>query len=63
MRLRFGYETDSYDVTGRVVQKESWEHITRDEIEKLLKEKFTGNIMQKPPVYADGFYKKLIMNY
>ncbi|TSK14744.1 putative tRNA pseudouridine synthase 1 [Bagarius yarrelli] len=46
-----GKATDTFDATGNVVQEKSFDHITREEFEKKLKQ-FTGEIMQVPPLYS-----------
>ena len=50
--IRFGYSTPSYDAATEADHSAGWEHIRAEEIEKVLQEKFTGTIMQKPPVYS-----------
>ncbi|KAL3464178.1 pseudouridine synthase [Aspergillus heterothallicus] len=47
----FGAETDTYDVTGKVVKRAPYEHITREAVEKAL-EQFRGKIMQRPPIFS-----------
>ncbi|KAF2734502.1 pseudouridine synthase-like protein [Polyplosphaeria fusca] len=47
----FGAATDSYDVTGKVVNRAPYEHVTKEIVEKAL-EQFRGNIMQKPSVFS-----------
>ncbi|XP_048844017.1 probable tRNA pseudouridine synthase 1 [Brienomyrus brachyistius] len=46
-----GKATDTLDATGTVTQENSFEHITREDMEEKLK-KFTGEIMQVPPLYS-----------
>ncbi len=50
----FGYETDTYDNTGEKTSEDSdYEvKVSFDGIEAILKEKFTGEILQKPPKYS-----------
>ncbi|XP_066549768.1 pseudouridylate synthase TRUB1 [Amia ocellicauda] len=46
-----GKATDTLDATGTVTQEKAYDHITKEEFEEKLK-KFTGNIMQVPPLYS-----------
>ncbi|KAJ8365175.1 hypothetical protein SKAU_G00140060 [Synaphobranchus kaupii] len=46
-----GKATDTLDATGTVTQEKTFDHITREEFEEKLK-KFTGDIMQVPPLYS-----------
>lgn len=45
-----GVETDTFDSEGRVLRRSDNE-VTRDELERVLKE-FYGDIWQKPPPYS-----------
>ena len=47
----FGAATDSYDILGKVTKTASWEHITKDKVEKAL-DTLRGPQMQLPPVYS-----------
>ncbi|RDW62998.1 pseudouridine synthase PUS4 [Aspergillus mulundensis] len=47
----FGAETDTYDVSGKIVRRAPYEHITREAVEKAL-EQFRGKIMQRPPIFS-----------
>ncbi|MBN3326520.1 TRUB1 synthase, partial [Atractosteus spatula] len=44
-----GKATDTLDATGAVTKEMTYEHITKEDFEAKLK-KFTGNIMQVPPL-------------
>ncbi len=63
-RIRFGASTPSYDAALQPDHTSEWSHITRDSIEKVLQEQFSGEIMQKPPIYSairvkgERLYKK-----
>ncbi|XP_028845018.1 pseudouridylate synthase TRUB1 [Denticeps clupeoides] len=46
-----GKATDTFDATGSVVQEKAYDHVTRETMEEELK-KFTGEIMQVPPIYS-----------
>ncbi len=46
----FGYETDSYDITG-VRTFENMRKVDKDELEKILSN-FTGEILQVPPAFS-----------
>ena len=47
--IEFGKETDTYDVTGKVV---SLGEGLRERVMKILEENFTGKITQIPPKYS-----------
>ncbi|XP_072413460.1 pseudouridylate synthase TRUB1 [Chiloscyllium punctatum] len=47
----FGKATDTFDALGTVTEVQSYDHITKDDLESTLK-KFRGNIMQTPPIYS-----------
>lgn len=47
----FGAATDSYDVTGKVVSKAPYAHVTKELVESKL-DNFRGKIMQKPSVFS-----------
>ncbi|XP_066095905.1 pseudouridylate synthase TRUB1 [Saccopteryx bilineata] len=46
-----GKATDTLDSTGRVTEEKPYDKITQEDIEGIL-QKFTGNIMQVPPLYS-----------
>lgn len=46
-----GKATDTMDSTGRVTEEKPYDKITQEDIEGIL-QKFTGNIMQVPPLYS-----------
>ncbi|XP_037661109.1 probable tRNA pseudouridine synthase 1 isoform X1 [Choloepus didactylus] len=46
-----GKATDTLDSTGRVTEEKPYDEITQEDIESIL-QKFTGNIMQVPPLYS-----------
>ncbi len=50
-RIRFGAATDTYDATGRITLQTERIPESREAIEKLLP-RFTGRILQTPPVYS-----------
>ena len=45
-----GFETDTADISGKVI-KDGGSKVTDDAFRKVLNQ-FTGNIMQKPPIYS-----------
>lgn len=47
----FGKATDTFDAIGMVTEEQSYDHITKDDLERTLK-KYTGSIMQTPPLYS-----------
>ncbi len=57
--IRLGVETDSGDLTGKVIRESPeafWENedpeTFQKKIESAIREKFTGNILQKPPAHS-----------
>lgn len=50
--LRFGATTPSYDLEKEIDATYPTEHLTRELIEQTLKEKFTGEIEQTPPMFS-----------
>ncbi|KAL9189822.1 hypothetical protein ACHAXT_009497 [Thalassiosira profunda] len=49
---QLGYETDTLDAEGKLVQTAAWEHVTSlGDVEAVLP-KFTGKIEQVPPLYS-----------
>ncbi len=50
--IRFGASTPSYDAATEPDVTAEWGHISETEIKKVLKERFTGIIEQKPPMYS-----------
>ncbi len=51
VKMKFGERTDSYDLTGKIIEKKSVDFLTEKMIHDALK-KFTGAIKQKPPLYS-----------
>ena len=47
----FGQKTDSQDITGEVLEKSS-KTFEKKDLEKVIKENFTGEILQTPPMYS-----------
>jgi tRNA pseudouridine55 synthase len=51
--IEFGKVTDTYDVTGEVVEEYKREIILeKEKLENILQEKFSGKISQLPPKYS-----------
>lgn len=48
--MRFGFETDSLDITGRVTRRDDF--VPDNSAVTAACEKFVGNIMQTPPAYS-----------
>lgn len=46
-----GRATDTLDSTGKITEVKPYDKITQEDIESIL-QKFTGNIMQVPPLYS-----------
>ncbi|MBD5356331.1 MAG: tRNA pseudouridine(55) synthase TruB [Bacteroides sp.] len=49
--IRFGATTPSYDLETQIDREFPWEHITEDDVVRVLPQ-FTGKIMQVPPVFS-----------
>lgn len=49
--IRLGATTPSFDLETEIDASYPWQHITREDIERLLPT-FTGRIMQVPPVFS-----------
>jgi tRNA pseudouridine55 synthase len=49
--FELGAETDSHDVTGKVVSQHPVPDLSRDQIEQAAK-KYVGGIMQTPPMFS-----------
>ena len=49
--LELGITTDSYDLSGKVVQKTDWNHISEEAVRSSFK-KFEGVIEQTPPMVS-----------
>ena len=47
----FGQKTDSQDITGEVLEKSS-NTFEKKDLERAIKENFTGEILQTPPMYS-----------
>ena len=50
--LRLGETTPSFDLETQVDATYPWQHITREQIESILQEQFTGTIEQVPPAFS-----------
>lgn len=50
--LRLGATTPSFDLETAVDAEMPWEHITREQVERVLRERFTGRIEQVPPAFS-----------
>lgn len=50
--IRLGATTPSFDLEKPIDRTFPWEHITRERIEKVLREQFTGTIEQVPPAFS-----------
>ncbi|XP_071986165.1 pseudouridylate synthase TRUB1 [Engystomops pustulosus] len=48
---QLGKATDTLDESGTVTEEKPYDHITREDLEKVL-EKFSGNILQVPPLFS-----------
>jgi len=53
VEAQFGFETDTQDITGKVVSKTDDGIVpTKEDIEKTINKKFLGKIKQIPPKYS-----------
>ena len=50
--LQLGATTPSFDLETEVDATYPWQHITREQVEKVLQEQFTGTIEQVPPAFS-----------
>lgn len=51
-KMRLGETTPSFDLETEVDATYPWQHITREKVEQVLKEQFTGSIEQVPPAFS-----------
>eukprot|EP01095_Lingulamoeba_sp_RSL-Kostka_P010482 TRINITY_DN3780_c0_g2_i1.p1 TRINITY_DN3780_c0_g2~~TRINITY_DN3780_c0_g2_i1.p1 ORF type:complete len:245 (+),score=49.96 TRINITY_DN3780_c0_g2_i1:135-869(+) len=61
-QIRVGEETDTLDPDGQVVLKKSYEHITKEKLQNIIREKYIGEIYQRPPAYSALKYKGKTMS-
>ncbi len=50
--VRLGETTPSFDMETQVDATFPWRHITRQQVEQVLREQFTGSISQVPPAFS-----------
>ena len=50
--LQLGATTPSFDLETEVDANYPWEHIDREQVERVLREQFTGSIEQVPPAFS-----------
>lgn len=50
--ITFGEATTTYDSEGEVTETADWKHITKEKIESVLSDEFTGTVEQIPPMYS-----------
>lgn len=50
--IRLGATTPCFDLEKEIDATYPYEHITREMVETVLKEQFTGEIMQVPPIFS-----------
>ncbi len=50
--VRLGETTPSYDMETEVDATYPWEHITLEQVKRVLQEQFTGSIQQVPPAFS-----------
>lgn len=48
----FGVSTTTYDSEGKILEYGPTSHLTKESISEVLKSKFSGDILQTPPVYS-----------
>jgi tRNA pseudouridine55 synthase len=51
VRLKLGERTDTYDLTGRIIEKKDFGFLHESDIHKVLSN-YKGQIMQTPPMYS-----------
>ncbi len=51
VRMKLGERTDTYDATGKVIEKADYQTVTEADIRRILTN-FTGLIKQTPPMYS-----------
>lgn len=56
MVCELGRMTDTLDPTGQVVKEAPWDHVRREDLERVLEE-FIGEIVQTPPLFCAKKYK------
>ena len=49
---RLGEARDTLDMDGSVVEMAPWDHVTQKALSEALVQRFTGTILQSPPVYS-----------
>lgn len=50
--ITFGASTPSHDAETEIEDRAEFDHITREQIEKALENRFSGQIIQIPPMYS-----------
>ncbi len=50
--ITLGASTPSYDSETEIDARSTYEHITQQDVEQILKSRFTGSIEQIPPMYS-----------
>ena len=50
--VKLGATTPSFDMETEIDASYPWEHVTREEVERVLQERFTGSIEQVPPAVS-----------
>jgi tRNA pseudouridine55 synthase len=50
-KVRLGFETDTYDITGEIVNEDKECNVTKEEISQAVSS-FLGESMQMPPMYS-----------
>ena len=50
--VKLGATTPSFDMETEIDASYPWEHVTREEVERVLQERFTGSIEQVPPAFS-----------
>lgn len=54
--LELGKKTDTQDVDGTIIAEKPWQHVTREDVERVLT-RFRGEIGQVPPMCSALKYK------
>ena len=49
--LELGIKTDSHDISGNVIEKRDWQHVTQEALHRVF-ERFSGTQEQTPPMVS-----------
>ena len=52
VECELGRMTDTLDRDGQVVKEAPWQHVTREDLDRVLRRDFCGQITQTPPAFS-----------